>query len=99
MPKVAAKLSRKEKAGALSYLMFLKEMRDGAIKGRGCAYGRKQRAYISKEESTSPTIANESTFLTVTIEVKEERDVATVDLPGAFMQADMEDVVLCASKV
>ena len=40
---------------ALAYLMFLKCKCCGKIKGRGCADGRKQRAYITKEESTAPT--------------------------------------------
>ena len=32
-------------------------------------------------------------FLTSVIDARENRDVATVDIPGAFMQADMDDVV------
>ena len=42
---------------ALGYLMFLKRKRNGNMKGRGCADGRPQRAYISKEESSSPTVS------------------------------------------
>ena len=36
--------------------MFLKRKRCGKIKGCGCADGRKQRAYIAKEDSTAPTV-------------------------------------------
>ena len=36
-------MSKQQKSRALSYLMFLKEKRDGNIKGRGCADGRKQQ--------------------------------------------------------
>jgi hypothetical protein len=86
-------LTALERSRALGYLMFLKEKSDGSIKGRGCADGRPQRAYIPKEDATSPTVRNESTMLTATIDAYEGRDVATVDLPGAFMQADMDDVV------
>jgi hypothetical protein len=37
--------------------MFLKEKRDGKIKGRNVAGGNKQRDYISKEDASSPTVA------------------------------------------
>ena len=35
----------------------------------------------------------ESVFISVTIDAKEGRDVVTVDIPGAFMQTDMEGLV------
>jgi hypothetical protein len=73
--------------------MFLKQKQDGTVKGRGCADGRKQREYVTKEEASSPTVAIESVMLSCVIDAKENRDVGTVDLPGAFMQADMEDTV------
>lgn len=92
-PKLARDMTREDKRKALSYLMFLKEKKNGVIKGRGCADGRKQREYISREESSSPTVAVESVFLTSVIDAREGRDVATVDVPGAFMQADMDDLV------
>ena len=92
-PKHPNKLTKSEKRDALQYLMFLKEKRTGQIKGRGCADGRKQRSFLSKEDTSSPTVAIESVMLTATIEAQEERDVATADIPGAFMQADMDDVV------
>mmetsp|Transcript_7190 Transcript_7190/g.15685 ORF Transcript_7190/g.15685 Transcript_7190/m.15685 type:complete len:221 (-) Transcript_7190:165-827(-) len=56
IPVDPSKLARGSKSAALRYLMFLKRKRDGTIKGRGCADGRPQRAYINKEESSSPTI-------------------------------------------
>ncbi len=73
--------------------MFLKQKRTGVIKARGCADGRKQRPYTAKEDASSPTVAIESVMLSCLINAKENRDVATVDIPGAFMQADMEDIV------
>jgi Reverse transcriptase (RNA-dependent DNA polymerase) len=86
-------LSSEDKRAALEYLMFLKKKRCGKIKGRGCADGRKQRLYTAKEEASSPTVAIESVMLSCVIDAKEQRDVATVDIPGAFMQADMDEVV------
>ena len=92
-PKTAAQLSPEQRKEALQYLMFLKQKRNGTIKGRGCADGRKQRATTTKEEASSPTVAIESVMLSSVIDAKEGRDEATVDIPGAFMQADMEDTV------
>jgi hypothetical protein len=36
-------------------------------------------------------VAIESVMLSSVIDAKERRDVAIVDIPGAFLQADMED--------
>ena len=91
--KKAHTLSREQKKAALRYLMFLKMKRSGKIKGRGCADGRKQRVYKTKEETSSPTISTEALFLTCMIDALEGRDVATLDIPGAFMQADMDELV------
>ena len=50
-------LSRSEKLKALSSLMFLKEKRRGKVKVRAYVNGAPQRAYISKEDASSPTVA------------------------------------------
>jgi hypothetical protein len=50
--------------------------------------------YKSKEESSSPTIAIESLFLTaIIIDAKEQRDVITCDILGAFLHADIDEVL------
>ena len=36
--------------------MFLKEKRDGQIKGRGCADGRKKIFYINKEKASALSV-------------------------------------------
>ena len=92
-PKMASELSGEEKRGALQYLMFLKKKRDGVIKGRGCADGRKQREHLGKEDTTSPTVTTEGLMLSCMIDAKERRDVATADIPGAFMQTDLNEKV------
>ena len=92
-PRPADKLTREERRAALNYLMFLKKKRNGQIKGRGCADGRKQRLHTNKEVASSPTAAIESVMLSCVIDANERRDVATVDIPGAFMQADMDELV------
>jgi hypothetical protein len=73
---------------ALNYLMFLKRKRCGKIKARGCADGRPQREYISKDESSSPTVSIYALMTSCLMDAIEERKVATCDIPGAFLQAD-----------
>ena len=86
-------MTREEKRVCLQYLVFLKQKRSGRIKGRGCADGQKQRDFITKDESSASTISTEALFLTCKIDALEKRDVATTDIPGAFMQADMDEIV------
>ena len=87
------RLTPEQRKEALAYLMFLKRKRCGKIKGRGCADGRKQRAYITKEDSTAPTASMEAVFLTAVIDAMEGRNVVVLDVPGAFMQAKIDELV------
>ena len=88
---MAAKpLTAAQRQEALGYLMFLKRKRSGKIKARGCADGRPQQAYIPQEDARAPTVSTEAVFMTAVIDVMENRSVAVVDIPGAFMQADMD---------
>ena len=86
-------MSREEIKCALQYLMFLKEKHSGKIKGRGCADGRKQRLYKGKDETSSPTVFIESLFLSSMIDGHEHRKVMTLDIPGAFMQTDIDETI------
>ena len=81
----------KAKRKTLAYLMFLKVKTSGEIKARGCANGRPQQVYKTREETSSPTAAVESIFITSVMAAKENRDVATVDIPGAFLQTEASD--------
>ena len=85
-PQHFSELTREQRVGVLAYLMFLKQKRDASIKGRGCTDGRKQRDWMTKEHTASPTVANQALTLSCMIDVKEGRDVATADIPGAFLQ-------------
>jgi hypothetical protein len=87
-PKLPRELTPTERERALSYLMFLKMKSSGEIKGRGCADGRKQRDYMTKEDTSSPTVSTEALILSCMIDAMEGRDVATADIPGAFLQTD-----------
>ena len=90
-PVDAKKMSKQEFKEALESHLFLKQKRDGKVKGRVVAGGNRQRDYISKEEATSPTVKLESVLLSAIIDAKEGRDVATVDIPNAFVQTRLED--------
>ena len=75
VPEDPTMLSISEKAKALSYLMFLKEKRIGKVKGRACVNKAPQRSYIHKEDTSSPTVANESVFTTSVIAAHKKRFV------------------------
>ena len=83
-------LTPQERKRALESLIFLVEKRDGRIKARACANGSKQREWMAKGEAASPTVGLESVLLTATIEAHENRDVAVIDIPNAFVQTDFE---------
>ena len=80
-----------QRSKALRLVQLIKEKRCGKIKGRTCADGRKQRAYINQEDSTSPTVSTEALLITLMIDANENRDVATADVPGAFLHSDIDE--------
>jgi hypothetical protein len=89
-------LTAKQKKSALEYPMFLQEKRDGSIKGRACADVRKQREGSTKTDATSPTVALKSVLITATIDAFDKREVSIIDVPGAYLTADMdEEVFMC----
>jgi hypothetical protein len=55
------------------------------------AGGNKQQDYISKEDASSPTVATEAVLLSCIIDAEEERDVAIINIPNAFIQTRVED--------
>ena len=87
-------LTRDDRRNALSSLMFLTEKRSGEVEARTCANGSVQRQHIAKEEAAAPTVTSEAIFIQSTIYANENRNVATCDIPGAFLQADNPDFVL-----
>ena len=92
-PRKATDLSTSQHKASLGYLMFLKQKRTRQIKGWGCADSQKQCLHTGKEERASPTITTKSVMLTSTIDAKEGWDVATVDIPGAFMHSVQDETV------
>jgi len=82
-------LTKKEKKEALDAINLIKEKRDGSLKGRSCANGAKQRRFLKGDEVySSPTVSNESLLTTSVIDAVERRDVATADVPGAYLHAE-----------
>ena len=71
--------------------MFLKENKNGDIKGRTVAGGNKQRNFISKEDSSLSTVPTEELLLSCIIDAEEERDVAVIDILNAFIQTRAEN--------
>ena len=76
---------------ALESHLFLKQKCNDSIKGRMVADGSKQRTSIMKEDATSPTVALESVLLMAMIDAAERQDVATIDIPNAFVQTRLDD--------
>ena len=84
-------LSHTQRQTVLESHMFLEEKRDGKIKGRTVAGGNKQCDFITKEEASSPTLATEAVLLTCIVNAEENRDVAIINIPNAFIQTCIEN--------
>jgi hypothetical protein len=81
-------------ARTLRAVNVIKEKRCGKIKGRHCADGSIQRDWYAKHETSSPTLSVDSLFLSLLIDASEGRDVATADIAGAYLNADMDELVI-----
>ena len=93
-------LTKDERKKILDAITLIEEKRDGRVKSRVVANGKKQRPKeketlddeINKtieDRTASPTAHQESITLTSIIDAKERRAVATGDIPNAFMQTDV----------
>ena len=100
VPVMQKDVTREEKIKALYALMFIVEKRDGRVKARKVAVGSKQRTFPGyvKSEWSSPTVTTDGVIITSTIEAHEGRDVATADLPNAYLHADNNEQTLMLLK-
>ena len=89
-----SKLTRAQKRMALRVIVLVKEKRCGKIKGCTVADGRPQRKIFTKDETTSPTVSLEGLLMSLMVDAKEERDITTADVGGAFLHRDMDDFVV-----
>ena len=74
--------------------MFLNEKPCGTVKGRLVAGGDRQRPYMDKSDVGSPTCATESIMLSALIDAHEGKHVATVDVPNAFVQTNLDETII-----
>ena len=63
-------LTKEQKYKALRAINLIKEKRCGRIKGRTCADGRPQIAYVPREEATPPNVSMEACMATLFTEAK-----------------------------
>jgi len=87
-------LTKEQRRGALRAINLIKEKRDGRLKGRTVADGRPQRSLYDKSETASPTVSTDALTLSIIVDAHEGRDVATADVAGAYLKADMDDFVV-----
>ena len=71
VPKHYAQLTDDEKSKVLESHMFVVKKRTGETKARLVGGGNKQREYLTKEDSSSPTVATESVLLTSIVDADE----------------------------
>ncbi len=83
-------LPEKKKAILESHI-FVKKKRLGEVKASKVTGGNKQHDFIDKEDASSPMVTQGSVILTCMIDAKENQDVATIDIPNAFIQTVVED--------
>ena len=76
---------------ALPILMFMVLKRSGEIKSRGVVNGSYERVHTDNVECASPTPDFYALKHVCATAAKEERDVASVDLPGFFLQTEAEE--------
>ena len=50
--------------------------------------------YTAEEDASSPTVSTEALLLTAVIDAAERRSIATCDITGAFLKANMDKFVL-----
>ena len=91
------KMTREESTKVLRSIVLTKMKASGECKTRTVADGSQQRGTVSDEDKASPTVSLEAILLTSVIEAKEHRDVATLDIPNAFLHSELpesENVVM-----
>ena len=73
---------------ALGYLMFIKRKRSRRMKGKKCANGRPQQEYITKEESSSPTVSLYALMGSCLMDAMDNRKMIIINLPNVLLQGD-----------
>ncbi len=71
--------------------IFVERKQDGVLKARQVTGGNKQRGYIMKKDVRSLTVSSVAVMLTCVVDANENREVAIVDIPNAFVQTVVKD--------
>ena len=82
-------MTQKEKERVQQTLVLLTEKRNRDIKGHAVYNGKPTQEWLLREDTTSPTASLEGVFITSVIDAKEHRDVMYLDVPNAFIQAEI----------
>jgi len=93
-PVLLDELSTKDRRSIICCSMFLKEKykADGSfdkVKARLVAGGHQQDRTVYGDKLSSPTVAISSVFMISVIAAGERREVVTLDIPGAYLHAEM----------
>ncbi len=91
VPKLWTDLSADEKSKILESCMFIVRKQSRETKARLVGSRNEQCDYLSKKDSSSPIAATESVLLTSIVGAAENRDIAIVDIPNAFIQTWVEN--------
>ena len=92
-PLMPEEVSKNQKLNVLNAIDLIKK-RWGKIKERTVADGRKQRDLYTKSEVYSPALSLEGFLATLVTNTKEGRHITIADIAGAFLKADMNDLVI-----
>ena len=66
-------LTAEQRKQILESHMFVVKKKDGTVKAREVVGGNKQRDFVSKKDSSSPTAATESVLLSCAVDAKENQ--------------------------
>ena len=78
----------RENASAGRFDVFVAK-KGGKCKGRFAYNGKPTQVWINKEDKLSPTVLNESLFLTSAVDAHEGCNIMSMDIPNACIQVDM----------
>lgn len=84
-------ITKEEMKLVMEAVNLIKEKKGGTVKGRTCANGSNQRKYLSYDDSVaSPMVSTEGMFGSFMIDTYEGRVIGILDIPGAYLHAEME---------
>jgi hypothetical protein len=85
------RIDKRSAQASIESHVFIVKKQCGKVKACKVAGGNKQRNYIAKEDASSPTCVNKSVQLTCSINAKENRETAVINIPNAFIQTVVQD--------